>query len=152
MINIENVNNLFEGILQGDELTTKKLKSYGFKAHDLTYFVKTEKLTRVKRGHYILTNRKDLEHYQEKNAELFDVKELILDSLVDNNWENVLKLIPRLLLEKDEELRADNLFIIFLLGLTGQVPASYLEVVNKLKYIDMRVPHDSKRVKNIQNH
>ncbi len=152
MINIENVNNLFEGILQGDELTTKKLKSYGFKAHDLTYFVKTGKLTRVKRGHYILTNRKDLEHYQEKNAELFDVKELILDSLVDNNWENVLKLIPRLLQEKDEELRADNLFIIFLLGLTGQVPASYLQVVNKLKYIDMRVPHDSKRVKNIQNH
>ena len=39
MINIENVNNLFEGILQGDELTTKKLKSYGFIAHDLTYFV-----------------------------------------------------------------------------------------------------------------
>ena len=42
MINEENLHNLYDGIIKGDELTTQKLMGYGFKKDDLTALVKKQ--------------------------------------------------------------------------------------------------------------
>ena len=51
-INEENLNKLYEGIVKGNELTTKELNSYGFNSKDLADLIKQGRLERVKRGYY----------------------------------------------------------------------------------------------------
>ena len=63
MINEENLHNLYDGIIKGDELTTQKLMGYGFKKDDLTALVKKQNLERIKRGFYSFKSSNDLYSY-----------------------------------------------------------------------------------------
>jgi len=52
MINDETLKNLYEGVLNGSELTTKELNRYGFNSKDLSYLIEQGILERIKRGYY----------------------------------------------------------------------------------------------------
>ena len=54
MIDDEKLNRLYNGVLEGVELTTKKLNEYGFNSKELTELVQNGTLERVQRGVYTL--------------------------------------------------------------------------------------------------
>ena len=62
----ENYQKMYEGILMGEELTTKNLNSYGFSSRDLMNMVRSGILERVKRGHYSLVTMDGLYQYGEE--------------------------------------------------------------------------------------
>ena len=66
MINEENLNKLYEGIVNGNELTTKELNGYGFNSKDLTDLIEQGSLERVKRGYYSFQSFDELFRYGKK--------------------------------------------------------------------------------------
>ena len=67
MINEENLNKLYEGIINGNELTTKELNSYGFNSKDLKELIEQGSLERVRRGHYSFHSIDKLFYYGKKS-------------------------------------------------------------------------------------
>ena len=63
MINNENLNKMYDGLIEGKELTTKELNSYGFNSKDLTDLVREGTLERIKRGYYTLVSTDSFFHY-----------------------------------------------------------------------------------------
>ena len=63
MINEENLNKMYNGLIDEKELTTKELNSYGFNSKDLTDLINDRVLERVKRGYYSFLSIDDLFYY-----------------------------------------------------------------------------------------
>lgn len=66
MINENNLSKLYEGLIEGKELTTKELSSYGFKSNDLTSLIENGTLERVKKGYYSFKSIDELFYYGKK--------------------------------------------------------------------------------------
>ena len=63
MINEENLNKMYDGLIDDRELTTKELNSYGFSSKDLTHLISDGFLVRIERGHYSILSIDNLFHY-----------------------------------------------------------------------------------------
>lgn len=60
MINEENLNKPYNGLVEGKELTTKVLNGYGFNSKDLSDLIEKKTLERIKRGYYSFRSVNDL--------------------------------------------------------------------------------------------
>lgn len=66
MINDEKLEQLYEEIIERNELTTKKLNEYGFNANNITELIDKGILKRIKRGYYDFSSVEGLFLYGKK--------------------------------------------------------------------------------------
>lgn len=164
MINEENLNKLYEGVIAKKELTTQELKSYGFNPSDLTKLVEDKILERIKRGHYEFLDSYSLVKYGSKliinkeydKAETCFKKASILSpnyylpkqqlffiAIKKSNFPKALEYLEECFYFA-ERLK-DNNFYLFFLNMITELPEKYRTYAKNLK------PEEIINLKNKQN-
>lgn len=170
MINEESLHKLYEGIVNGNELTTKELNGYGFNSKDLSDLIKQGSLERVKRGYYSFLSTDELFYYGKK---LIAEKEYDKATkcfkkcyeLDKNHSGACFQLFLRSISKKDYELAfqyfevlsdtenpyysADSNFYLYLLSIITDIPDKHKEYARYLKIEDIRVDFQDKRYQDI---
>lgn len=170
MINEENLNKLYEGIINGNELTTKELNGHGFNSKDLADLIEQGSLQRVKRGYYSFQSIDELFYYGKK---LIVAKEynkatecfkkcyelnsnhsgacfqLFLRSIIKKDYESAFKYFEVLLDTENPYYRADNNFYLYLLSIITDIPDRHKEYARYLKFEDIRVDFNDKRYQDV---
>ena len=67
MVNVEKLDMLYDKVIDGDELTTKKLNELGFNSKDIKDLIEQGILERVKRGYYSFKAVNNLFYYGKNN-------------------------------------------------------------------------------------
>lgn len=172
MINEENLHNLYDGIIKGDELTTQKLMGYGFKKDDLTALVKKQNLERIKRGFYSFKSANDLYSYGqnlfnngeyslskkcfekclelgEENPQIYFY--LLATNLKGKNYKVSFKYLDNLLNLNNRRYIIDVNFYLLMLNKITHLPEKYKNYVNKLSLTDIIILEGDKRYHDIFN-
>lgn len=171
MINEENLEKLYTGILNTNELTTKELNGYGFTSKDLNDLIQNGSIERVKRGFYSLKDIDKLFYYGKKliankehdKATLCFEKcyelnpnhlgacfQLFIRSIQDKNYERAFELYDKLSQSENEFYNIDLNFYLYLLSIITEVPEKNRDYARYLKLEDIRVLDNDKRYSNIQ--
>ena len=170
MVNVEKLDMLYDKVIDGDELTTKKLNELGFNSKDIKDLIEQGILERVKRGYYSFKAVNNLFYYGKK---LVALKQFGLATEcfykcheLDENHEGVnFQLFLRCIQSKDYEkaftyfdyffkgpnpfYNADSNLYLFLLNSLAEVPERYKEYADSLNFEDFKVDENDKRFKNI---
>lgn len=170
MINQENLKKMYEGIIEGKELTTKELNIYGFNSKDLSDLIKQGILERVKRGYYSFQSIDDLFYYgkkliaekeYEKATECFKkcykldpnhsdtCFQLFLRCISEKDYETAFKYFEVLADTDNPYYSADSNFYLYLLSIITDVPDKHKEYARYLKIEDIRVDFHDKRYRDI---
>lgn len=168
MINEENLNKMYDGIINNEEMTitTKELNSYGFNSKDLSDLIEQGILKREKRGYYSYLSVKDLYKYgrrlnQKKEYEKAvlcfekcyqlnpnDINicfQLFFRNILIHDYENALKYFEILDDNDDEYYTSDNNLYIYLLNIITELPEKYKSYAKHIKYEDLKAKDDDKR-------
>lgn len=170
MINKENLNNLYEGIINDNELTTKELNSYGFNSKDLSNMIEEGTLTRIKRGYYTLLAVEDLYYYgkklitkkeHDKATKCFEkcyqldpehfgtCFQLFLRSINNKDYENTFKYFDTLLKTDKPHYDIDNNLYLYLLSIITDIPEKHKNYARYLKLEDLNIDIEDKRYEDI---
>ncbi|MGM9834376.1 MAG: R3H domain-containing nucleic acid-binding protein [Bacilli bacterium] len=170
MINEENLNKLYEGILNANELTTKELNGYGFNSKDLADLIEQGYLERVKRGCYSFKQIDELFYYgkrliaakeYDKATECFKkcyeldpnhlgaCFQLFLRSISNKDYESAFKYFEVLSDTENPYYNADSNFYLYLLSIITDIPDKHKEYARYLKIEDIRVDFNDKRYQDI---
>lgn len=170
MINEENLNKLYSGVINGNELTTKELNGYGFNSKDLSTLIEQGNLERVKRGYYSFKSINDLFFYgkkliaekeYEKATECFKkcyeldpnhsgaCFQLFLRSINKKDYETAFQYFEVLSKTDNPYYSADSNFFLYLLSIITDIPDKHKEYARYLKMEDIRVDFNDKRYKDI---
>lgn len=170
MINEENLNKLYEGIINGNELTTKELNGYGFNSKDLADLIEQGSLERVKRGYYSFQSVDELFYYGKKliAAKEYDKAtecfkkcyeldpnhsgacfQLFLRSISKKDYEAAFKYFEVLSDTENPYYSADSDFYLYLLSIITDIPDKHKEYARCLKIEDIRVDFNDKRYQDI---
>lgn len=170
MINEENLNKLYEGIVNGNELTTKELNGYGFNSKDLTDLIEQGSLERVKRGYYSFQSIDELFRYGKKLIAEKDYDkaiecfkkcyeldpnhsgacfQLFLRSISKKDYEAAFKYFEVLSDTENPYYSADSNFYLYLLSIITDIPDKHKEYARYLKIEDIRVDFNDKRYQDI---
>lgn len=165
MNNQEKMKKIYDAVINGKELTTKELNSYGFSSYDLTKMVKDQTLERVKRGVYKLKDvdglykygmdlqgRRELKKARkcfEKCLELSPTCgkacfQLFYRALQDHNLElnnepafNYLQRLREIPCDNEQYIRNYNLYL-YLFSCIYGVPQKYQDMVFNITCDDVR--------------
>lgn len=166
MINEENLNKMYNGLIDEKELTTKELNSYGFNSKDLTDLINDRVLERVKRGYYSFLSIDDLFYY---GKQLIASKEydkatacfkkcyelnpnhlgacfqLFLRAVQSKNYEEAFTYFEHFYDSDNEYYNNDSNFYLYLLSMIAEIPEQHREYAKYLKLEDIRVDFNDKR-------
>lgn len=173
MIDAENLNKMYEGVINNQELTTKELNSYGFNSKDLATLIEGGSLERIKRGHYSFKLVEDLYNYGkslvsmqeydkaklcfEKCYEL-DPKhfgvcfQLFLRCIQDRDYEKAFEYFDHIFETDNKYYKKDINYYLYLLSLITELPEKYREYAKSLEFGDMIVDVNDKRYNDISAH
>lgn len=170
MINEENLSKLYNGVLEGTELTTKELNGYGFNSKDLNELIQEGSIERLKRGLYSLKSVDELFYYgkrliAEKEYEkatlcfekCFELDpthlgacfQLFLRSIQKEDYQRAFELYESLAQSENEFYSIDANYYLYLLSIITEVPAKHREYARYLKLEDIKIPFTDKRYKDI---
>lgn len=170
MINNDNLYKLYDGVLEGEELTTKQLNSYGFTSNDITKMINDGSIERVKRGFYSLESVGQLFNYGMKllidkeyeKANLCFEKcyeldpeyhgihfRLLINNIQEENYSRVFEIYDSLLQTENKFYVQDFKFYLYLLSIITEVPEKYREYVKDLQFEDIKIFPNDKRYKNV---
>lgn len=170
MINEENLNKLYNGTVNGIELTTKELNSYGFNSKDISDLIEQGNLKRIKRGYYSFQSTDDLFLYGKKliaEKEYMKATEcfkkcyeldpnhpgtcfqLFLRCITEKDYENAFKYFEILVGVDNNYYTADTNFYLYLLSIITNIPDKHKEYARYLKFEDIRIDFNDKRYKDI---
>ncbi len=170
MINQENLNKLYEGFIDKNELSTKEVNSYGFNGKDLTDLINQNILKRIRRGYYTLESVNELFSYgknlmaQKKYNRALECfkkcyelnprhlgacRRLFLGNINQEKYEDAFKYFKILLDTNDLYDQADNYFYLYLLSILTDIPDKYKKYVSDLKMKDIKILSNDKRYKDI---
>lgn len=166
MINEENLNKMYNGLIDDKELTTKELNSYGFNSKDLTDLIEGGVLERIKRGYYSFLSVDDLYYY---GKQLIALKEydkatacfekcheldpnhlgtcfqLFLRAIQSKDYEKAFTYFEYFYNSDNEYYNNDSNFYLYLLSMITEVPEKHREYVKYLKLEDIRIDFNDKR-------
>lgn len=166
MINEENLNKMYNGLIDEKELTTKELNSYGFNSKDLTDLINDRVLERVKRGYYSFLSIDDLFYY---GKQLIASKEydkatacfkkcyelnpnhlgacfqLFLRAVQSKNYEEAFTYFEHFYDSDNEYYNNDSNFYLYLFSMITEIPEQHREYAKYLKLEDIRVDFNDKR-------
>lgn len=166
MTNLEKMNNIYSAVVEGGDLTTKRLNNLGFNSKDLNDLIKEGKLERVKRGLYQLKDVDGLFHYgkrliAKRNLEKADLCfekcylldpnhlgtcfQMFLRNIKRENYEKVFELYDKLSKSDNEYYNKDLNYYLYLLSIITKVPQKNREYARYLTFDDMKVSLDDKR-------
>lgn len=169
MINDKNLDKLYAGIINGEELTTKVLNGYGFNSKDLSDLIDKGVLQRVRRGYYSFLAVDDLYRYGKDFIYLKDYEkankcfercyildhnhvgtcfQLFLNSINKYDYDSAFKYFEGLSNIDDPYCEKDNNFYLYLLNVITDVPEKYKEFVKYLKFEDICIDMHDKRYRN----
>ena len=173
MINQENLNKLYNAVINGSELTTKELNSYGFNSKDLADLIQQGTLKRIKRGYYAFQCVSDLYYYgkkliaekeYEEAFKCFNVcyelnpndygvcSQLFTKSLSLKDYENVFKYFDVLAHADNLYRQTDVNFYLYLLSVITDVPDKYKEYARNLNLEDISIDFSDIRYKDINDY
>jgi hypothetical protein len=170
MINEENLNKLYNGVLEGTELTTKQLNGYGLNSKDLNELIQEGSIERLKRGLYSLKSVDELFYYGKKliyekeyeKATLCFEKcfeldpthlgacfQLFLRSIQKEDYQRTFELYENLFQSENEFYNVDANYYLYLLSIITEVPEKHREYARYLKIDDIKIPFTDQRYKDI---
>lgn len=165
-------NIIFDMVINGVELTTKNLLSYGLNATYITILLHKNIIKRKERGSYsfiglneLFNYGKELQKIDKDKARLcffkcfvFDNKhydacfELILYNVLDENYKIVLSYLDSLLTCGIPQYKIDANLFLYLLNMVIEVPEKYKEYLTKLGYEDIEILSSDTRYEEIIEH
>lgn len=169
MINEENLNKMYNGLIDERELTTKELNSYGFNSKDLTDLINHGIIGRRKRGYYSFLSIDDLFRYgkqliaskeYDKAAACFEkcyelnpnhlgaCFQLFLRAVQSKNYEKAFAYFEHFYDGDKEYYNNDSNFYLYLLNMITEIPEKYRKHAKYLKLEDIRVDFNDKRFNN----
>ncbi len=170
MINEENLNKLYQRVIEGCELTTKELNAMGLNSKDLSDLIQDGSLIRVKRGLYTLKNVDGLFFYGKKLiADKEYVKgiacfyqcfvldpthkgasfRLFINCLKEENYPKAFEYFDVFYNSDNPFYQTDYNFYLYMLSMITEIPEKYREYTKSLKYDDIKIKPDDKRYDNI---
>lgn len=173
MVSQENLNKMYEMLIEGEELTTSKLKICGFNSNDITKLVSNKVIERTKRGHYTFLDAEHMHQYGkhlitqknydeakncfEKCYEL-DPKHfgncfsLFIQAINDKDYKSAFKYFEGFYKKDDYYYfsKRDSNFYLFLLNLITTIPEKYKGYVEQFELEDILVCEKDKCKQNIQ--
>jgi len=170
MINKENLNKLYEGIINEHELTTKELNSYGFHSKDISDLIEQRIIERVKRGHYSFLATNNLYYYGKKllgskESEKADICfkkcyeldhthigtcfQLFIRSIKAEDYDKAFEYFETLFNTDNKYYKADSNLYLYLLSIISDIPEKYKEYTRYLTLEDIKVDSQDKRYKDI---
>ena len=166
MINKENLNSMYNGLIDEKKLKTKELNSYGFNSKDLTDLINDGVLERVKRGYYSFLSIDDLfcygkqliasKEYDKATACFKKCYELVpnhlgacfqlfLRAVKSKNYEEAFIYFEHFYDSDNEYYNSDSNFYLYLLSMITEIPEQHREYAKYLKLEDIRVDFNDKR-------
>ncbi len=161
MINNENLDMIYEDVLNDRELTTKELNNYGFNSKDLKALIDDRTLVRIKRGIYTLGSVDKLFRYgkklirQKENdkanfcfSKCFQIDsshratcfQLFLINIQKKDYEEAFKYFKILYhSDNDEFINKNNHFYLYLLSMITELPENYRNYAKYLNYEDFKI-------------
>lgn len=161
MINQENLNRMYDGIVDGVELTTKKLNNYGFNSKDLEVLINDNVLQRISRGHYALVSVDDLFSYGKtliKQKEYSKAKicfeecynldkmhlptcfQLFFINICESNYDKAFEYFE-VFYSSDTEYQNNANFYLYLLHMITDIPEKHKQFAKFIKLEDVKVNH-----------
>lgn len=163
MINIEKLHKMYEGIIDGSELLTKDLRSFGFSKREINELLSKKILVRVQKGIYDLTTVDnlflygiDLKNNGDRQRGLQCIKKcyeidpthikvclrLFKEALLDENVEESISYIKEI--DVNDFINDGNYFnntmfklYLYLLNKITELPSEYKRVASALTYDDV---------------
>lgn len=166
MINEENLNKMYNGLIDEKELTTKELNSYGFNSKDLTDLINDGVLERIKRGYYSFLSIDNLFYY---GKQLISSKEydkatacfekcyeldpnhlgtcfqLFLRAVQSRDYSKAFTYFEHFYNSDNEYYNNDSNFYLYLLSMITKVPEKHREYAKYLQLEDIRIDFNDKR-------
>ncbi len=170
MINEENLNKMYNGLIDEKELTTKELNNYGFNSKDLTDLINDGVLERVKRGYYSFLSIDDLFYYGKKliaskeydkatvcfkkcyeldSNHLGACFQLFLRAIQSKEYSKAFTYFDRFYNSNNKYYNNDSNFYLYLLSMITDIPEKYIEIAKNLQLEDIRVDFNDKRFKDV---
>ena len=170
MINEENLSKMYEGIIKEQELTTKKLKEYGFNSKDLASLIENGTLERIKKGYYSFKSIDALYYYGRKlvsmkeynkaticfekcyelNPKHFDSSfYLFFECIKKRNYEKAFEYFNNIYDTDNKYYKSDNNYYLYLLSMITELPEKYRQYARTLKLEDIKVNFNDNRYNDI---
>ena len=166
MINIEKLEKLYDGVIDGVNLTTKQLNDYGFNSTDINSLIDENIIKRVKRGYYSFIDVDKLLYYGKKiyaNKEYdranscfercYEIDpnnlsvcfQLFIRGIQSENYNRTFELFDKLYNSDNKFYNIDANFYLYLLSYITEVPEKYREQAKFINYSDIKISNDDKR-------
>lgn len=166
MINEENLNKMYNGLIDEKELTTKELNSYGFNSKDLTDLINDGVLERIKRGYYSFLSIDSLFYYgkqliaskeYDKATACFEkcyeldpnhlgaCFQLFLRAVQSKDYSKAFTYFEHFYNSDNEYYNNDSNFYLYLLSMITEIPEEHREYAKYLQLEDIRINFNDKR-------
>ena len=166
MINEENLNKMYNGLIDEKELTTKELNSYGFNSKDLTDLINDGVLERIKRGYYSFLSIDSLFYYgkqliaskeYDKATACFEkcyeldpnhlgaCFQLFLRAVQSRDYSKAFTYFEHFYNSDNEYYNNDSNFYLYLLSMITEIPEEHREYAKYLQLEDIRIDFNDKR-------
>jgi len=173
MINEENLQKLYESIINDNELTTKQLKECGFNYNDLKELINQEVLRRDKIGYYSFLNNNDLYEYgknlislreYDKAAVCFEkchqidpynyetCFQLFMRNVKIKNYDKAFEYLDKIFNSSNPFYNNDCDFYLYLLSFVTDVPEKYKAYSRCISFDNIKVSKKDTRYENIKLH
>ena len=170
MISIENLEKLYIGIGEENDLTTKQLNLYGFNSTDINKLIEGNVIERVKRGHYSFRDTDKLFDYGVKLAKgnnydlanrtflkCFELEpnnykyclQLFTVCIHEKEYDKAFKLYDRLYKLSNDNEKIDLRYYMYLLNYITDIPGKYKDMVEGTNYYSIKIPSDDKRYSDV---
>lgn len=166
MINNDTLNNLYNGVIEEQELTTKELNSYGFNSKDLADLINDNVLKRFKRGYYTFLDVENLYYYGKKlisireydNAVICFEKchelnpkynnasfQLFFRKIKEKDYEKAFEYFDNFYNSQNNYYENDSNFYLYLLNSITDIPEHHQDFAKFIKFDDIKVDSNDKR-------
>lgn len=170
MINEENLDKLYNEVLDKTELTTKQLNECGLNSKDIKDLIEDGSIKRLKRGLYSLesvdslldygTRLLSLKEYEKANLcfeKCFEldpthvgvIYQIFFKSIKKRDYQRAFKMYEALSQTENEFYNIDANYYLYLLSIITEVPEKHRDYARYLKFENIRIPSTDKRYKNI---
>lgn len=170
MITEENLNKLYQGVIEGKKLTTKELNSYGFNSKDLKKLIDEGKLERVKIGLYQFLdsgilfalgkeyiNMKDFDKadlcfekcYQLDNSNMIALYAIFKKSIQNKNYSETIQYYEILSSTNNPYYKQEYNLYLHLLNTITDLPKKHQEQAKRIRLADIILFTNDRRYKSV---
>ena len=166
MVKEENLSKIYNGVIDGEELTTKALNNYGFNSKEITNLISDRIIERVKRGYYqfldvdklffygkTLISKKEYDRANICFQKCYELNpqhggaafQLFIRAIQNKDYKKALEYFEIIYQTDNEFYIQDSNYYLSLLSNIIELPEKYREFAKYLKIEDIEVKNNDKR-------